>query len=142
MPLLWRSSRERRSERCKRAFLLAATCKVLSGPTLVRLYVAKSDGFFLHLPAPRHPARAQHNGGADASCDRMRRCAACQATRSAMHCSPAAPKATLHATCCNCCSGALLRNTAFLNTAPHSCARCTHSRCAHAARFAHALHPT
>ena len=103
---------------------------------------AKSDGFFLHLPAPRHPARARHNGGPDASCDRMRRCAACQATRSAMHCPPAAPKATLHATCCNCCSGALWRNTAFLNTTPHSCARCTHSRCAHAARFAHALHRT
>ena len=35
MPLLWRSSRESRSERCKRAFLLAPICKVLSGPTLV-----------------------------------------------------------------------------------------------------------
>jgi hypothetical protein len=29
MPLLWRSSRESRSERCKRAFLLAPICKVL-----------------------------------------------------------------------------------------------------------------
>ena len=28
MPLLWRSSRESRSERCKRAFLLAPICKV------------------------------------------------------------------------------------------------------------------
>ena len=35
MPLLWRSSRESRSERCKRAFLLAPICKVLLAPTLV-----------------------------------------------------------------------------------------------------------
>ena len=35
MPLLWRSSRECRSERCKRAFLLAPICKVLLAPTLV-----------------------------------------------------------------------------------------------------------
>ena len=35
MPLLWRSSRESRSERCTRAFLLAPICKVLLGPTLV-----------------------------------------------------------------------------------------------------------
>ena len=32
MPLLWRSSRESRSERCKRAFLLAPICKVLLLP--------------------------------------------------------------------------------------------------------------
>jgi len=35
MPLLWRSSRESRSERCKRAFLLAPICKVLLAPSLV-----------------------------------------------------------------------------------------------------------
>jgi len=35
MPLLWRSSRESRSERCKGAFLLAPICKVLLAPTLV-----------------------------------------------------------------------------------------------------------
>ena len=35
MPLLWRSSRESRSERCKRAFLLAPICEVLLAPTLV-----------------------------------------------------------------------------------------------------------
>ena len=35
MPLLWRSSRESRSERCKRAFLLAPICKVLLAPTVV-----------------------------------------------------------------------------------------------------------
>ena len=35
MPLLWRSSRESRSERCKRAFLLAPICKLLLAPTLV-----------------------------------------------------------------------------------------------------------
>ena len=36
MPLLWRSSRESRSERCKRAFLLAPICKVLLALSLVR----------------------------------------------------------------------------------------------------------
>jgi hypothetical protein len=35
MPLLWRSSRESRSERCKRAFLLAPICKVLLAPLFV-----------------------------------------------------------------------------------------------------------
>ena len=35
MPLLWRSSRESRSERCTRAFLLAPICKVLLAPSLV-----------------------------------------------------------------------------------------------------------
>ena len=35
MPLAVRSSRESRSERCKRAFLLAPICKVLLAPTLV-----------------------------------------------------------------------------------------------------------
>ena len=35
MPLLWRSSRESRNERCKRAFLLAPICKVLLAPSLV-----------------------------------------------------------------------------------------------------------
>ena len=35
MPLAVRSSRESRSERCKRAFLLAPICKVLLAPSLV-----------------------------------------------------------------------------------------------------------
>ena len=50
MPLLWRSSRESRSERCKRAFLLAPICKVLFAPTLVsdratRCFACRIVGF-------------------------------------------------------------------------------------------------
>ena len=44
MPLLWRSSRESRSERCKRAFLLAPICKVLLAPTLVSDRATMSKG--------------------------------------------------------------------------------------------------
>jgi len=46
MPLLWRSSRESRSERCKRAFLLAPICKVLFAPTLVS---DRANPYFVHL---------------------------------------------------------------------------------------------
>ena len=51
MPLLWRSSRESRSERCKRAFLLAPICKVLLAPTLVSDRASGSDAFRV-LPTP------------------------------------------------------------------------------------------
>ena len=60
MPLLWRSSRESRSERCKRAFLLAPICKVLLAPTLVSDR-ARTSGRFLvpvlgiEAGAPRTP---------------------------------------------------------------------------------------
>ena len=56
MPLLWRSSRESRSERCKRAFLLAPICKVLLAPTLVSdraiMFVESYDD---HEPKQQNP---------------------------------------------------------------------------------------
>ena len=56
MPLLWRSSRESRSERCKRAFLLAPICKVLLAPTLV------SDRASLPVPRERLAAWSDTSG--------------------------------------------------------------------------------
>ena len=56
MPLLWRSSRESRSERCKRAFLLAPICKVLLQAALAMKRLGPSTCLPLIVPAPADPA--------------------------------------------------------------------------------------
>ena len=61
MPLLWRSSRESRSERCKRAFLLGPICKVLLAPYLVSDRASNSDGPWL-LPIEGANSKASTAG--------------------------------------------------------------------------------
>ena len=60
MPLLWRSSRESRSERCKRAFLLAPICKVLLAPSLVsdRATIAAGNITYKLAEADQHQQHA------------------------------------------------------------------------------------